>query len=321
MAETDSKSTSIPYQPPLFTLTPRGDLVRPPAEIPVLNPGSSLEVARWWYRRHLEQLRRPINTVASYMYDLSLFQDYVGPIAVERITRQHIGTFLDRAQTKSTRKRRLTSVGGFFDFLIKNEKILTVDPSEGFHPDFIQLKTPEVLFPTEQETILVAARAENLRTYLIVRLLLRLGLTRAELLGLKEEHVDMSDAVHPVVYVMYADPRWQPKERKLAADEDFGVAFRQFLIEYRPRQHLFEIMPQSVNKLVDRVAADAEIRKRVTPQSLRDTFAVEQAKRLIDQQTPQPLIEKFLLQILGLAPDSRNRRSVGRYIKLAQPPM
>ncbi len=319
MAESEVKKQSIPYQPPLFTLTPRGELIRPVGEIPVLAATSSLEVARWWYRRHLEQEHRPLNTIASYMYDLALFQDYVGPLAIERISRQHIGTFLDQAQNKSTRKRRLTSIGGLFDYLIKDEKILTHDPSDGFYPDFIPLKTPEVLFPGEQDTILQTAREENLRSYLIVWLLLRLGLTRAELLNLKVDHVELTDPDRPVVYIYYEDPRWQPKERKLAADAAFGTAFRQFLAEYKPERRLFEMMPQSVNKLVDRVAAAAGIRKRVTPQSLRDTYAVEQAKDLLGQ--PQSAIERHLLQILGLAPDSRNRRSVGRYIKLAAPPM
>ena len=319
MAESEVKKQSIPYQPPLFTLTPRGELIRPVGEIPVLAATSSLEVARWWYRRHLEQEHRPLNTIASYMYDLALFQDYVGPLAIERISRQHIGTFLDQAQNTSTRKRRLTSIGGLFDYLIKDEKILTHDPSDGFYPDFIPLKTPEVLFPGEQDTILQTAREENLRSYLIVWLLLRLGLTRAELLNLKVDHVELTDPDRPVVYIYYEDPRWQPKERKLAADAAFGTAFRQFLAEYKPERRLFEMMPQSVNKLVDRVAAAAGIRKRVTPQSLRDTYAVEQAKDLLGQ--PQSAIERHLLQILGLAPDSRNRRSVGRYIKLAAPPM
>lgn len=319
MADSEVKKQPIPYQPPLFTLTPRGELIRPVGEIPVLSASSSLEVARWWYRRHLEQEHRPLNTIASYMYDLALFQDYVGPLAVERITRQHIGTFLDQALNKSTRKRRLTSIGGLFDYLIKDEKVLTNDPSDGFYPDFIPLKTPEVLFPGEQDAILQAAHDENLRSYLIVWLLLRLGLTRAELLSLKVDHVELTDPERPVVYIYYEDPRWQPKERKLAADATFGTAFRQFLAEYKPERRLFEMMPQSVNKLVDRVAAAAGIRKRVTPQSLRDTYAVEQAKDLIGQ--PQGAIERHLLQILGLAPDSRNRRSVGRYIKLAAPPI
>jgi integrase/recombinase XerD len=309
----EAQKQQVPYQPPLFTVTARGELIRPVAEIPDLTAASSLEIARWWYRRHLEQERRPINTITSYMYDLALLQDFIGPKPVERITPADVRRFLDLAQNKSTRKRRLTSIGGLFRYLIKDEKILTEDPSDKFFPDFIQLKTPQVLFPDEQDRLLEAAKAENLRTYLIVWLLLKLGLTRAELLALKVDHIDMSDGEHPLVYIFYEDVRWQPKERKLAATAEFGEAFRKFVLEYKPERRLFEMMPQSVNKLVDRVAADAGISKRVTPQSLRDTFAVEQAKN--------GATETKLLQILGLAPDSRNRRSVQRYTKLAQPPV
>jgi integrase/recombinase XerD len=309
----DNPKQPVPFQPPLFTLTGRGELIRPVAEIPNLTPNSSLEVARWWYKRHLEQERRPQNTITSYMYDLALLQNAIGPKQIGRISQGDIRRFLDQAQNKATRKRRLTSIGGLFRYLIKDEKLLTEDPSDGLFPDFIQLKTPQVLFPDEQDKLLEAAKAENLRTYLIVWLLLKLGLTRAELLALKVDHVDMSTPDQPLVYVFYEDVRWQPKERKLSADAEFASAFRQFLAEYKPERRLFEMMPQSVNKLVDRVALAAGISKRVTPQSLRDTFAVGQATG--------GATETKLLQILGLAPDSRNRRSVQRYTKLASPPI
>ncbi|HMA36273.1 MAG TPA: site-specific integrase, partial [Chloroflexia bacterium] len=309
----EAQKQPVPYQPPLFTLTGRGELMRPVAEIPNLTVTSSLEVARWWYRRHLEQERRPLNTITSYMYDLALLQDFIGPKAINRISDGDVRRFLDLAQNKSTRKRRLTSIGGLFRYLIKDERILTEDPSDKFFPDFIQLKTPQVLFPDEQERLLDSGYAENLRTFLIVWLLLKLGLTRAELLALKVDHIDMSDEDQPLVYIFYEDVRWQPKERKLAASREFGEAFRKFLMEYKPERRLFDMMPQSVNKLVDRVALAADISKRVTPQSLRDTYAVEQAKI--------GATETKLLQILGLAPDSRNRRSVQRYTKLAAPPI
>jgi len=312
-AMADAIKQTVPVQPPLFTLTGRGELIRPLAEIPNLTITSSLEVARWWYKRHLEQERRPINTITSYMYDLSLLQDFIGPKRISAISEGDIRRFLDLALNKSTRKRRLTSIGGLFRYLIKDEKLLTEDPSDKFYPDFIQLKTPQVLFAEEQEELLAAAKAENLRTYLIVWLLLKLGLTRAELLAIKVDHVDMSEPAQPLVYIFYEDVRWQPKERKLAATVEFGAAFQQFLAEYKPERRLFEMMPQSVNKLVDRVALAADISKRVTPQSLRDTYAVGQAK--------VGATETKLLQILGLAPDSRNRRSVQRYTKLAAPPV
>ncbi len=299
------------FQPELFTIGPKGEMLRPIADVPNLEANSSLEVARWWYRRQLEQEKRPYNTVASYMYDLALFQDYVGAKTIDKINPAEIGNFLSLSTNKSTRKRRLTSIGGLFRFLIKIAHVLTYDPSANYYPDYIPLKTPQPLFDNEQDSILLMAREESLRTYLIVYCLLRLGLTRGELLSLKAEHIDMSDPSRPIIYVFYDEQRKQGKERKLAADAEFGADLRRYQDEYQPRDHLFEMMPQSVNKLVARVAADADLKKLVTPQTLRDTYAINQSKEGAD-------VEKLLL-LLGLAPDARNRNSVRRYVKLAQP--
>lgn len=310
--EDNSPAGTKPVQAALFTLNARGELTDPVADMPALGPTSSLDVARWWFRRHLEQLRRPINTIDSYMYDLALFQASVGNKTIERLDKTDIANFLGNANNKSTRKRRLTSLQGLFRFLEK-EKVIAHNPADSFFPDYIPLKTPQTLFPHEQEVLLDAAKEENSRTYLIAWLLLKLGLTRTELLALKVDHVDISSEERPVVYVYYDEIRWQPKERKLAADAEFADAFQAFVAEYKPVSRMFNLLPQSVNKMVDRIAEEAGIKKRVTPQSLRDTFAVEQAKAGAD--------EKKLLQILGLAPDSRNRKSVQRYIKLAAPPV
>jgi integrase/recombinase XerD len=309
----EGKGGQRAVQAPLFTLNARGELSEPVADIPALTAGSSLDVARWWFRRHLEQLKRPINTIDSYMYDLALFQSAVGNKSIDRINTTDVANFLGQANNKSTRKRRLTSLQGLFRYLVEKEKILAKNPADSFFPDYIPLKTPQTLFPQEQDLLLDVARAENSRTYLITWLLLKLGLTRTELLALKVDHVDDSNPDRPIVYIYYDEQRWQPKERKLAADADFAEAFRAYVGEYRPVSRLFNLLPQSVNKMVDRIAEEAGISKRVTPQSLRDTFAVEQAKAGAD--------EKKLLQILGLAPDSRNRKSVQRYIKLAAPPV
>ncbi len=80
-----------------------------------------------------------------------------------------------------------------------------------------------------------------------------------------------------------------------------------------PVDTLFPYGPQAVNGMVERVRQAAGIRKDVTPQTLRHTYAVEKAKQGAD--------EVQLLALLGLADDPRNRASVGRYIKLAAPPL
>ncbi|HEX9987197.1 MAG TPA: site-specific integrase [Chloroflexia bacterium] len=313
VAEEDEPRKERAVQAALFTLNGRGELTDPVADIPALGPSSSLDVARWWYKRHLEQQKRPINTIDSYMYDLALFQESLGNKTLDRVNNTDIANFLGQANNKSTRKRRLTSLQGMYRYLVNKEKILPKNPCDSFFPDYIPLKTPRTLFPQEQDAMLEAARDENSRTYLIVYLLLKLGLTRTELLALKVDHIDVSNPDQPIVYIYYDEIRWQPKERKLAADAEFTDAFLRYVEEYSPVARMFNLLPQSINKIVDRIAEAAGIGKTVTPQSLRDTFAVEQAKIGAD--------EKKLLLILGLAPDSRNRKSVQRYMKLAAPPV
>jgi integrase/recombinase XerD len=57
----------------------------------------------------------------------------------------------------------------------------------------------------------------------------------------------------------------------------------------------------------------AGLQKEVTPQTLRHTFAVDRALA--------GATEEDLLAVLGLANDARNRASVQRYLKLAEPPL
>lgn len=317
MAENeDERASERPLrieQPALFELTADGRLRTEIAIMPELTSATSLEVARWWFRRSLETGGHPPNTVESYCYDLRLFQDMIGAKPINQITAKDVGRFLERSQTRSTRKRRLTSVGRLFDYLVKRTKVLSVDPSDDFVPEHIPLKTPNPLFDDEQAAMLAAASSEGPRTETMIRLMLQLGLGRSELIALKRDHIDLSDAANPVVYVFYENPRWRGKERKLAAPLEFSGPYRRYLAEGEPVDHLFELLPQSVNKLVERIAKAAGITKHVTPQLLRDTYAVNQAR--------QGAEEDKLLALLGLADDPRNRTSVQRYIKLAAPPL
>ena len=70
----------------------------------------------------------------------------------------------------------------------------------------------------------------------------------------------------------------------LAADAEFAAIYQKFLDEYAPEGKLFAILPQSVNKIVERVVAASGIgRLDVTPQTLRDTYAVEKARQGLDR--------------------------------------
>ncbi len=300
-------------QPSLFDLGPDGRLRGHVAVMPDLTPQSGLDVARYWYRRYLEQSGHPQNTVNSYSYDLSVFELLIGPKPVGEIKRRDVALFLDDTNTKSTRKRRLTSVSGMFKYLVEKVHVLETDPSADFYPEHIPLKTPRPLFAGEQEQLLAAAERDGARAHAAVWLMLRLGLSRAEVLQLRHEHLDFSDPERPIVYIYYENPRHRGRERRLAASSEFALIYKTLLEEHDAHGPVIGILPQSMNKLVERVARDAGFDRRVSPQTLRDTFAVDQAR--------DGASEEELLALLGLADDARNRMSVRRYLKLAQPPL
>jgi len=302
---------AAPEQLSLFAPGADGRLMPLLGGLAPLGPRSSLELARAWYRRELEQGKRPRNTVESYSYDLAVLQDLIGAKPINAINRADIARYLGEANGRSTRKRRLTSARRFFRYLIDDARVLSHDPTDGYYPHPIPLKTPIPLFAAEQAAILAAAAEDEPWSLPAIWLMLRLGLGRAELLALRRDHIDVAEPDRPVVYVFYDDVAKRGKERKLAADADFAAIYAEYLAAAEPVDRLFPYGPASVNVMVDRVRRAAGIAKEVTPQSLRHTYAVEKARAGAD--------EAALLALLGLADDPRNRASVRRYLKLAQP--
>ncbi len=310
----EAESTaSQPDQLALFVDGPEGSFTAQVGGVPPLSAGSSLDLARTWYRKELELSRRPHNTVEAYSYDLMVLRQLIGAKSLNKIDRRDIARYLGDANNRTTRKRRLTSARRFFRYLIGDAKVLKFDPTDGYYPHAIQLRSPLPLFPDEQTALLDAARIDEPWSAPAVWLMMRLGLTRAELLALKRDHIDRTVPETPVVFIVYEDLTKQTKERRLAADPDFSILYDAFLDERDPQDLLFPVGPQAVNGMVNRVRKLAGITKDVSPQTLRHTFAVEQARAGADQAR--------LLTLLGLANDPRNRASVDRYLRLAAPPL
>jgi len=302
-----------PDQLSLFLPGPKGQFTPLLGGMPPLSATASLELARAWYRRELEQGKRPSNTIESYGYDLTVLETLIGAKSIDRIDRRDIARYLSESKNRSTRKRRLTSVRRFFRFLIEDARVLDADPTAGYYPHTIQLRSPVPLFADEQAALLAASTDDEAWSAPAIWLMLRLGISRGELLTLRRDHVDLADPERPIVYVFYDDATKRTKERKLAADAEYAALHASYLEAKEPVDALFPYGAQAVNGMVERVRHAARIGKEVTPQTLRHTYAVEQAKKGAD--------EGELLARLGLADDPRNRASVRRYLKLAEPPI
>jgi len=302
-----------PAQLVLFAPGPAGSFTPLLGGLTPLDSASSLELARAWYRRELEQAKRPRNTIESYCYDLAALEKKIGSKPIAAIDRGDIANFLQDASGRSTRKRHLTSLRRFFRFLIDDARVLRSDPTAGFFPHAIPLRTPVPLFAAERSALIAAAAEDEPWSLPAIWLMLNLGLARGELLALRRDHIDPVEPERPVVYIFYDDAGKRGKERKLAADAEFARIYGAYLETASPPDLLFPFGPASVNAMVDRVREAAGIAKGVTPQTLRHSFAVERALA--------GATEDDLLAVLGLADDPRNRASVRRYLKLAEPPM
>ncbi|MEJ7839363.1 MAG: site-specific integrase [Thermomicrobiales bacterium] len=279
-------------------------------ELPALHSEAALPLARSWYRLDLERQQRPANTVHSYAYDLTILEKFAGPKKIDAVSSHDIARYLGDASNKATRKRRLTSARRFFRFLIE-QRVLDHDPTEGYFPHHIELRLPVPIFPDEQELLLVTAAEDEPWSLFAFWLMLRLGLTRSEILALRRDHIDRSDEDRPIVYVFHATSTGGVRERSLVSTRAFSDLYQVFLDESGAQDVLVQVGPPAVNSMVERVRTAAHVSKAVTPQVLRHSFAVDQARAGADAPT--------LLQLLGLSDDPRNRQSVDRYIRLARP--
>ncbi|CAN5552726.1 hypothetical protein BH23CHL5_BH23CHL5_05630 [soil metagenome] len=281
--------------------------------IETITRSSSLSQARSSYQQHLKANGLSDATVHSYSYDLARFADRVGNCRVCEITDRHVADFLGLATNQSSRKRRLTTLRSFFLFLIETSGALHLDPTECFRPPSVPLKQLQVLTSDEQRLMIAAADRDEAWSGLAVRLMLRMGLARSELLALTVQHIEFGENGELLVSIEENVPRRRPRSRSLSAAGDLSCTYQLFLERALPQIRLFPMGYQAINGMVQRVGKAAGRDAPVTPQMLRHTFGVEFAKTGADVHD--------LIRVLGLVDEARNRKSVERYLAEARSPI
>jgi integrase/recombinase XerD len=274
-----------------------------------LRPGTSLIAAAEAFRANLLQKRRPRNTIDSYLYDLTVLAHQIPTKAINQITVEDITRFLGEANSVATRKRRLTSLRRFCRFLIDEAMTLSIDPTEDFFPNRVELRIPEPLTLAEQRALLDEAAGDEPWSLIAILLMMNTGLTRGELLKLERGHIDRSGPESIVIHVITDDLRKTNQNRALQAREEVRDAYDAFLRARDPQGRLFPVGFQAINGMVERVRRRAGINRPVTPRTLRETYTVRRAI------AGAP--ENDLIRELGLADDLRNRQSVRRFLAFA----
>lgn len=283
-----------------------------------LTDQSSLAACAIPYQQDLLLRGKSNYTVTCFLSDLKMFGDYVGQdTPVGRLTKEHLTDWLmklkfgTKGQTPApkTMARRVTFLKNFFSWLTR-EAVIKEDPSASLTLERPLPPLPQLLFADEVQRLLTAA-ADDPRCHCLVYLVLYAGLKKEEVMGLKLHHIDLSDPKMPLVTVHFAASTGkQHRERRLALPSEFAAIFKQYQQKYHPTNEVFVCTDRNLNYILAKAVKAADIKKRVTLQLLRDTFAVQQLQA---GTTPDALREK-----LGLS-DEAWLESREKYRRLAFP--
>ena len=227
-------------------------------------------------------------TLESYGSDIARFVDFLDKKGIKDISRADTSTILmhiialrhDGMKARS-RARHLVTLRGFYKFLAR-EKFIAVDPSRVIDLPKSGLYLPNVLTFEEIKLLLSAtdiSKPAGLRDSAMMELLYAAGLRVSELVNLKLFDVNM-DACFVRVFGKGSKERVVPigiyaKER---INEYINTA-RPLLLKKNMSRFLFvgrrgkALTRQGFWKLLKRYSVKAEITKKITPHSLRHSFA------------------------------------------------
>src|SRR3989442_11223319 len=213
-----------------------------------LSGQSSLAACAISYQQELMLRGKSNYTVTCFLSDLKMFSQFVGQdTPVGRITKEQLTDWLMKLKfgkkgqvpAPKTMARRVTFLKNFFSWLTR-DGVIREDPSASLVLERPLPPLPELLFDDEIERLLEAS-AEDPRAHCLVYLVLHAGLKKEEVMGLKLDHIDLSNPQVPMITIHFpAAAGKQHRERRLALPADFTTILKQYVAKYHPISVLFD---------------------------------------------------------------------------------
>ncbi len=227
------------------------------------------------------------HTIAAYRRDLTAWATYLADHdgtperAGVELLRGHLDALAARGLSARSLRRHLSALRGLYRYLLQ-EEVAATDPTERIEPPRLGRPLPSVLTVDEVEQLLAQPRPDRptgIRDRAILETLYGSGLRVSELVGLGESGVNWEGGFLQVVGKGSKGRLVPCSEPALAWLEQYRDDARPRLLRGRAARPLFVtargtgLSRQWVGKLVARYARTAGIRHRVTPHTLRHTFA------------------------------------------------
>ena len=227
-------------------------------------------------------------TLDAYGADLSAFGRFLEKAQVTGVSAIDTGAILsylihlrNQGLSPRSRARHLVSLRGFFKFLT-HQKIIENDPTRQVDMPKTGLHLPDVLSVGDVERLIGApdrSRPEGVRDSAMLELMYGAGLRVSELVRVEMARVNL-EAGFLRVLGKGDKQRVVPIGRQaVAAVQDYLDHARPLLLKQRSCRHLFvtrrggAMSRQGFWHLIGRYARQAGVKQKVTPHSLRHSFA------------------------------------------------
>lgn len=244
-------------------------------------------------------------TIESYSSDLTRYLEFLKQKGINNITDadtplilKHLIALRESGLGSKSCARHLISLRGFYRFLAQ-EKILKFDPAKLIDLPKSGLKLPDVLSVSEVNLLLNIPNTKNplgKRNAAMLELLYAAGLRVSELVNLKFLDVNL-EACFVRVLGKGSKERIVPfgihAKNKI---DDYIINARPLLLKDRISQYLFvaragqPMTRQGFWKLLKQYTKQAGITKKITPHSLRHSFASHLLEGGADLRTVQVML-------------------------------
>lgn len=238
------------------------------------------------------------NTINAYKKDIETFLNYLEESSIEKVDLigektirrflLHLGKF---NYSRTSVSRKLSSLRGFFEYLLQND-LITSNPISNISNPKTSRKLPKYIEQKELIGVLDRLKKdkENLLAWAIIELLYGCGLRVSELCSLKEEDVDLPQSTIKVL------GKGQ-KHRIVPIGNHAKEAISELLKSKSTKsKFLFQtekgakLYPKLVYRIVKNFLADITEDGKIYPHALRHSFATHMLNRGADLKSIKELL-------------------------------
>jgi len=242
--------------------------------------------------------RRDLGQLAAYLREAGVRWNKAGNV----VLRGFLATLYEKKQKKSTVGRKLAAVRSFYDFAVR-KKWVAGNPARILTTPRQEKKVPSFLSEDEAARLLEMPRGDrpvDLRDRAILEFFYATGIRVSELVG-----IDTAD-VHPGERLVRVRGKGK-KERLVPFGRKAAEALRDYMGRARPRlleqaegsagaQAVFlnyrggRLSARSVQRMVHKYILRTSVSRRISPHSLRHSFASHLLGRGADLRVIQELL-------------------------------